>query len=192
MALTLAELLAKAKKKRDKIQKKAIRKVEKLIPPILGPGGRVAPHIARGVVEVENALMDFAIDQLTEQAGHLPVGPPERPSPSRRTFDPDNPITRFLQDLEFPGQTPPPGTKKVRVRSDKQLVNDQIQREALTSINIRARKKDGSFKKGWNQKRIMRLAQKECTRERERLGLCKRKSTRKGQRRKTARRAYKK
>jgi len=82
--------------------------------------------------------------------------------------------------------------KPKRKRSAKQMMNDSIQADALKSINKRARKKDGSFKKGWDQRRVMRLAQKECTKERERLGLCKRKSTRKGQRRKTARRAYEK
>ena len=84
------------------------------------------------------------------------------------------------------------GDKPKRKRSPKQMMNDSIQADALKSINKRARKKDGSFKKGWDQRRVMLLAQKECTKERERLGLCKRKSTRKGQRRKTARRAYEK
>ena len=62
-----------------------------------------------------------------------------------------------------------------RTRSPKQMMNDSIQADALKSINKRARKKDGSFKKGWDQRRVMILAQKECTKERERLGLCKRK-----------------
>jgi len=175
---TLGEILTQAKKERDKIQKKAIKTVEDLIPPVISGVLPLGPEIVRKVVEVENALMDYAIDQLVSEAGHLPIGPPEQPP------------RRFLQDLEFPARTggrpiKPRGLteeqvygRKPRVRSDKQLVNDQIQREALTSINIRARKKDGSFKKGWNQRRIMLLAQKECTRERERLGLCKRKRKR--------------
>jgi len=186
MAITVAELLAKAKRKRDRIQRKAIKKVEKAIPPILGPGGRVAPSIARGATDVQNALMDALLDQAFGDLGSVEIGPSSRP---QRTFDPNNPITRLLKEMEFPSSGSPP-TKKVRVRSDKQMVNDQIQSIALKSINKRARKKDGSFKKGWSQKRVMRLAQRECTKERERLGLCKRKSTRKGQRRKTARRAY--
>ena len=65
--------------------------------------------------------------------------------------------------------------KSKRKRSEKQMMNDSIQADALKSINKRARKKDGSFKKGWDQRKVMRLAQKECTKERERLGLCKRK-----------------
>ena len=84
------------------------------------------------------------------------------------------------------------GDRPKRTRSPKQMMNDSIQADALSAANKKARKKDGSFKKGWDQRRVMVLAQKECTKERERLGLCKRKSTRKGQRRKTARRAYEK
>jgi len=189
MAITVAELLAKAKRKRDKIQRRAIKKVEKAIPPILGPGGRVAPSVARGLTEAQNIVMDAVLDRAFADFEGMEIGPSSRP---KRTFDPNNPITRLLKEMEFPSSGSPAATKKVRVRSDKQLVNDQIQSIALKEINIKARKKDGTFKKGWTQKRVMRLAQRECTKERERLGLCKRRSTRKGQRRKTARRAYKK
>ena len=186
---TVAELLAIAKKKRDRIQKKAIKKVEDVIPPILGPAGRAAPSIAAGLTELENAVIDRIADRAFRDFEGLEIGGPTRSRP-RRTIDPNNPITKFLQDrFEF---KPSAATKKPRVRSDKQMINDQIQSIALKEINKRARKKDGTFKKGWSQKKVMRLAQKECTKERERLGLCKRKSTRKGQRRKTARRAYKK
>jgi len=95
-------------------------------------------------------------------------------------------LRQAIRDLQFADRAP----RRARVRSPKQRTNDKIQSVALKSINKRARKKDGSLKKGWTQKKIMRLAQLECTRERERLGLCKRKSTRKGQVRKTARRGY--
>jgi len=187
--MTVAELLAAAKKKRDKLQKAAVKKVEDIIPPILGPAGRAAPSIAAGLTELENAVMDRIADRAFRDFEGLEIGGPTI-TRSQRTFDPNNPITRFLQDrLEF---SPAAAPKKPRVRSDKQMVNDQIQSIALKEINKRARKKDGSFKKGWDQTKVMRLAQKECTKERERLGLCKRKSTRKGQVRKTARRAYKK
>ena len=169
---TVAELLAAAKKKRDRIQKKAIKTVEDVIPPILGPGRRVAPAVTTGLTELQNLVMDHVVDQAFADFEGLEIGGPT--------------ITRP------PISAAPAVAKKVRVRSDKQMVNDQIQSIALKEINKRARKKDGSFKKGWDQTRVMRLAQKECTKERERLGLCKRKSTRKGQVRKTARRAYKK
>jgi len=95
-----------------------------------------------------------------------------------------------VRDFEFPGQSRRP-MKPIglteeqvygripKVRSPKQLINDEIQSVALTGVNKKARKKDGSFKKGWNQKKVMRLAQRECTKERERLGLCKPKRKRK-------------
>ena len=168
---TVAELLKAAKKKRDKIQKKAIADVEKLIPPIFGPAGRAAPTIARGITEIENTIMDHLLERAFRDLANVEI--------------PLVPQQRMPEVAEVPVRTK-------RVRSDKQLINDQIQSNALKSINIKARKKDGSFKKGWNQKKVMRWAQRECTKERERLGLCERKSTRKGQVRKTARRAYKK
>jgi len=83
-------------------------------------------------------------------------------------------IRQGIRDFEFPKSS-----RKKRERSPKQMMNDEIQSVALTEVNKKARKKDGSFKKGWNQKKVMRLAQKECTKERERLGLCKRKTKRK-------------
>jgi len=189
---TVAELLAAGKKERDRIQKEAFRETEKLTSkvPAQGPPGTAAPIIARGVVEIENALMDYAIDRLAAEAGHIGIGPYERRR-SGSTFDPNNPITRWMEEnLQF---SPPVATrtpKPPRPRTDPQIVNDEILRIELKNANGRARKKNGQFKKGWDQRRVMLLAQKECTKERERLGLCKKKSTRKGQRRKTARRAY--
>ena len=59
-----------------------------------------------------------------------------------------------------------------RVRTDKQLINDQIMRTAMSNANTRARKKNGQLKKGMTQRRIALMAQKECTKERQRLGLC--------------------
>ena len=172
---TVAELLKAAKKKRDKIQKKAIADVEKLIPPIFGPAGRAAPTIARGVTEIENTIMDHLLDRAFRDLANVEI--------------PLVPQQRIRESVIIPEVVP---VKAPRVRSDKQLVNDQIQSIALKALNVKARKKDGTFKKGWDQKKVMQWAQKECTKERERLGLCHKKSTRKGQVRKTARRAYKK
>ena len=154
---TVAELLKAAKKKRDKIQKKAIADVEKLIPPIFGPAGRAAPTIARGITEIENTIMDHLLERAFRDLANVEI--------------PLVPQQRMPEVAEVPVRTK-------RVRSDKQLINDQIQSNALKSINIKARKKDGSFKKGWNQKKVMRWAQRECTKERERLGLCERKRKR--------------
>jgi hypothetical protein len=71
------------------------------------------------------------------------------------------------------GDRPKPRGGKTQRRSDKQMMNDSIQSNAFTAANKKARKKDGSFKKGWDQRRVAMMAQKECTRERKRLGLCK-------------------
>ena len=82
---------------------------------------------------------------------------------------------------------------KPRKVTKKMKMQRKIQSTAFKNANARGRKKDGTFRSGYDQRRIALLAQKECTRERQRLGLCekpKRRSTRKGQVRKTARRAF--
>jgi hypothetical protein len=206
---TVKEVLADAKKERDRIQKKAL-KVTEQIPrvgkiPVLG----AADLIAGGLTDLQNAVMDHVLDQAFSDFEGLEIGGPT-PSPRpRRTVDPNNPFTSWMRDnLEFEGRTqsgpplPPfkptkPGPtedggfftpeqaaewdRKVQAspaiarkrRSDAQLINDQIQRTCLQKINKRARKKDGSLKKGWSQKRIMQTAQKECRKERTQLGLTK-------------------
>jgi len=84
--------------------------------------------------------------------------------------------------------------KKPRKVTKKMRQQRKIQSKAFRNANAKARKKDGSLRAGFDQSRIARMAQRECTKERQRLGLCdkpmKRKSTRKGQVRKTARRAF--
>jgi hypothetical protein len=83
--------------------------------------------------------------------------------------------------------------KKPRKVTKKMRAQRKIQSNAFRNANARGRKKDGTFRSGYDQSRIARMAQKECTKERQRLGLCekpKRRSTRKGQVRKTARRAF--
>ena len=62
--------------------------------------------------------------------------------------------------------------KPKRKRSEKQMMNDSILSNSFKAVNKRARKKDGSFKKGWDQRRVASIAWKECTKERKRLGLC--------------------
>ena len=84
---------------------------------------------------------------------------------------------------------------KPRKVTKKMRAQRKIQSKAFKNANAKGRKKNGEFKKGFDQSRIARLAQKECTKERQRLGLCekpKKKGTRKGQVRKTARRAFEK
>ena len=86
--------------------------------------------------------------------------------------------------------------KKPRKVTKKMRQQRKIQSNAFRNANAKARKKDGTLRVGFDQSRIAQMAQRECTKERQRLGLCekpmKRKSTRKGQVRKTARRAYEK
>ena len=86
-----------------------------------------------------------------------------------------------------------PAVSKPRKVTKKMRTQRKIQSKAFKNANAKGRKKNGEFKKGFDQSRIARLAQKECTKERQRLGLCekpKKKGTRKGQVRKTARRAF--
>ena len=92
-----------------------------------------------------------------------------------------------------PAASAPPKPRKVTKKMRQQR---KIQSKAFRNANAKARKKDGTLRAGFDQRRIALMAQRECTKERQRLGLCdkpmKRKSTRKGQVRKTARRAYEK
>ena len=87
-----------------------------------------------------------------------------------------------------------PAAAKPRKVTKKMRQQRKIQSKAFRNANAKARKKDGTLRAGFDQRRIALMAQRECTKERQRLGLCdkpmKRKSTRKGQVRKTARRAY--
>ena len=62
--------------------------------------------------------------------------------------------------------------KPKRKRSEKQMMNDSILSNSFKAVNKKARKRDGSFKKGWDQSRVAKIAWKECTKERKRLGLC--------------------
>ena len=91
-----------------------------------------------------------------------------------------------------PGAAAPKKPRKVTKKMKQQR---KIQSTAFRNANAKGRKKDGTFRAGFDQSRIARMAQKECTKERQRLGLCekpKKRGTRKGQVRKTARRAFEK
>lgn len=82
--------------------------------------------------------------------------------------------------------------KKPRKVTKKMRMQRKIQSTAFKNANAKGRKVNGEFKKGYDQRRIALMAQKECTKERQRLGLCEKpkRGTRKGQVRKTARRAF--
>ena len=97
-----------------------------------------------------------------------------------------------MSNTRSPGIMNP--VKKPRKVTKKMRQQRKIQSKAFRNANAKARKKNGELRAGYDQRRIAQMAQRECTKERQRLGLCdkpmKRKSTRKGQVRKTARRAY--
>ena len=162
---TVAELLAGGKKRARKIRKKVVQDVTDVIPPIFGPAGRAAPVIANLAGIATETLINEIADRAFQDVGHIeiPLVPQQRVRESTTSRTP---------------LPPRPGPRRPRIRSDKQIINDQIQSNSLKAINKRARKKDGTFKKGWDQRRVMAASQKECTKERERLGLCKRKRKR--------------
>jgi len=74
---------------------------------------------------------------------------------------------------------PPIKTKRTR----KKTKTDRTMSSCLKQANARGKLKNGKFRKGWDQSRIMTYAHKLCRKE---MG------TKKGMVRKTARRAYKK
>lgn len=177
---TVGDILRDAKKNAEKIRRKSVPKIPvpiKALPkPLQAP---LAPVL--GGIELADAISKISL-ALVNQASDIAF--------------------QDVQNIPLPGKTILPQVDQIEMtvpkvkkpRSDKQLVNDQILRVAMENANTRGRKKNGQLKKGMTQKRIMKMAQLECTRERQRLGLCdkpmKKRSTRKGQVRKTARRAY--
>ena len=70
-------------------------------------------------------------------------------------------------DLGAPAMVTKP--RKVTAKMKKQR---KIQSTAFRNANARGRKKDGTFRSGYDQSRIARMAQKECTAERVKQGLC--------------------
>jgi len=163
------ELLAAAKKRQAK-RKKITAKLKSIqqdiprkipgVPPWVTAVARRPETVdisqAAFTQQVNEAANIVALEYLLE---HMPAH--QMP---RSTFDPNNPITRLLQSLEFPERSPQARTPKQprppRPRTDPQLINDEIQSTAFTAANKMARKKDGSFKRGWDQRRVAMMAQK--------------------------------
>lgn len=179
---TVGDILKIAKQKADAKRKATLKKTRKVTDrlPIKGPIG-LGVDIAELASLVSQELVNQASDIAFRDVQNIPI-------PSRLQSGQAKTILPNQDQIE---RTVP---KPTRPRSDKQLINDEIMRTAMSNANARARKKNGQLKKGMTQKKIARMAQRECTAERKRLGLCKddmkKKSTRKGQARKTARRAY--
>jgi hypothetical protein len=152
---TIGDLLKDSKKRAQKIRKQSVRKVSKVTDrlPIAGPIG-LGVDIADLASQISLALVN--------QASNL--------------------ASQDLQNVTLPGIRPQtilpnvdqmPELKPTRVRTDNQLINDQIMRNGMKDANTRARKKNGQLKKGMTQKKIAKMAQLYCTKERQRLGLCK-------------------
>ena len=80
--------------------------------------------------------------------------------------------------------TPRPAAKKPRKVTAKMKKQRKIQSTAFKNANAKGRLQNGSFRAGFDQSRIARMAQKECTAERIRLGLCDDPKKKKGRRRK--------
>ena len=155
---TIGDILKQAKKESDKIRKRSVAKVRKVTDrlPIKGPIG-LGVDIAEFASLVSQELVNQASDIAFRDFENIPLAKDKIP----RTI------------LPMTDQIAKTVPKVKRPRSDKQLINDQIMRTAMSNANARARKKNGQLKKGMTQKKIARFAQLECTKERERLGLCK-------------------
>ena len=65
-----------------------------------------------------------------------------------------------------------PAAAKPRKVTKKMKQQRKIQSTAFRNANAKGRLQNGSFRAGYDQSRIARMAQKECTAERIRLGLC--------------------
>ena len=72
--------------------------------------------------------------------------------------------------------------KKPRKVTKKMKMQRKIQSKAFANANAKGRLQNGSFRSGYDQSRIARMAQKECTKERIRLGLCDDPKKKKGRR----------
>ena len=68
--------------------------------------------------------------------------------------------------------TAKPAPAKPRKVTKKMKQQRKIQSTAFKNANAKGRLQNGTFRAGFDQSRIARMAQKECTKERIRLGLC--------------------
>ena len=80
--------------------------------------------------------------------------------------------------------TAAPVATKPRTVTKKMKQQRKIQSNAFRNANSKGRLQNGQFRAGFDQSRIARMAQKECTAERIRLGLCDDPKKKKGRRKK--------
>lgn len=167
---TVGEILKKAKANAAKIRKRSTTNIPiptKAVPPVLRPvltGVQIADIVSRVSQELVNQAADIAFRDFQNT---------ELPSlRNARTILPKvDQIPTLLERTGFRGESN--AADIPRVRTDKQLINDEIMRQGMADANARARKKNGQLKKGMSQKKIAKMAQLYCTKERQRLGLCK-------------------
>jgi hypothetical protein len=154
---TVGDILKLAKQKADAKRKSSLKKTRKVTDrlPIKGP-------IGLGVDIAE--LASLVSQELVNQAADIAFQDLRSFSLPGKTK-----ISQEGAKMNTASNTPPSPRRK---RTDKQLINDEIMRTAMKNANSRARKKNGQLKKGMTQKKIARMAQRECTKERQRLGLC--------------------
>jgi hypothetical protein len=88
-------------------------------------------------------------------------------------------IVQVMSDAEIKSS---PAAAKPRKVTKKMKQQRKIQSIAFTNANAKGRLQNGSFRAGFDQSRIARMAQKECTAERIRLGLCDDPKKKKGRR----------
>jgi len=131
-------------------------------------------------------LLPFAVKILVEsfQTGEPSLTSSLDPTVSM-LVDPGANLAAILGSLAR-GEEPRAITPGQRVlkRKRKKTDYDKRMKRALTEVNAKARLKNGSFRKGWDQAKVMKKAHK--------LARKYGPSTKKGQVRKTARRAYRK
>jgi len=158
---TIGDILKLAKQKADAKRKATLKKTRKVTDrlPIKGPIG-LGVDIAEFASLVSQELVNQASDIAFRDLQNVTL-----PSNKRAKT-----ILPMIDQIQNTITEPVNLTRK---RTDKQLINDEIMRTAMKNANAKARKKNGQLKKGMTQKKIARFAQLECTKERERLGLCK-------------------
>ena len=159
---TIGDLLKEGKKQAEKIRKQSVKKVSTVTDrlPIAGPIG-LGVDIADLASQISLALVNQASEVAFQDLQNIPVVKKRSPTIL--------PNVDQLNELRFDA---PEVVEVKRPRTDKQLVNDQIMRNGMKDANTRARKKNGQLKKGMTQRKVARMAQLYCTKERQRLGLC--------------------
>lgn len=124
---------------------------------VLEDASRLAGAVARGSpAGVGVGALDFAIRQGYDRRGR-PMGG----IPGFVDTNIDG-LRQFLDNYEIRGQEG--GSRPPRKATKSERTNRRAMSAALKEVTAKARKKDGTFRKGWDQKRVMREAHK-CRRK---------------------------